>query len=105
MSLFFYFVLTGLASFKVILKNIVLKGLWYPAPHSYDTLCYYSSLHCRVHFEMCDPVWLYGPILLVILINVPPYSIISHSSVIWNYGVTGNFQKYVCLKSHLSVTC
>ena len=33
---------------------------------------------------MCYPCLLYGPILLVILINVPPYSIISRSSVIWN---------------------
>ena len=31
-----------------------------------------------------NPTLLYGPILLVFLINVPPYSVISHSSVIWN---------------------
>ena len=36
---------------------------------------------------MYYPTLLYGPMLLVILINVPPYSVISHSSVIWNSGV------------------
>ena len=33
---------------------------------------------------MCYPTLLYGHILLVILRNVPSYSVISHSSVIWN---------------------
>ena len=33
-------------------------------------------------FEMCYPTLLYGPILLVILRNVPPYFVIYHSSVI-----------------------
>ena len=33
---------------------------------------------------MCHPTLSYWPILLVILRNVPPYSVIFHSSVIWN---------------------
>ena len=36
---------------------------------------------------MCYPTLLYGPILFVILRYVPPYSVIFHSSVIWNSGV------------------
>ena len=71
----------------IILRNIILKRFWYPHFIQIDTQCYYSSLHCRVQFEMCYPTLLYGPILLVILRNVPPYSVISHSSVIWNSGV------------------
>ena len=71
----------------IILRNIILKRFWYPHFIQIDTQCYYSSLHCRVQFEMRYPTLLYGPILLVILRNVPPYYVISHSSVIWNSGV------------------
>ena len=51
---FFFFKLDWLPlKLYVILINIIPKGFWYPALYSDDTLCYYSSLHCRVHFEMC----------------------------------------------------
>ena len=70
-----------------------------------DTLCCYSSLHCRVHFKMCHPTLLYGPILLVILRNVPPYSVISHSSVIWNSGVTPLLTHWSYISFALSHQC
>ena len=52
-----------------------------------DTLLCYSGLLCWAHLQMCHPTPLYGPILLVILRNVPPYSVISHSAVNWNFRV------------------
>ena len=54
-----------------------------------DTLLCYSGLLCWAHLQMCHPTPLYGPILLLILRNVPPYSVISHSSVNWNSRVIG----------------
>ena len=72
----------------IILINFVLKGFWYPTLYSgwYPMLLFESSLSSA--FKMCYPTQLYGPILLVILRNVPTYSVISHPSVIWNSGVT-----------------
>ena len=56
-----------------------------------DTLLCYSGLLCWAHLQMCHPTPLYRPILLVILRNVPPYSVISHSSVNWNSRVTRSY--------------
>ena len=54
----------------------------------------------------CYPTLLYGPILLVILKNLPPYSVIYHSSVIWNSrvtdhaGSTSTFNELSCQTIH-----
>ena len=69
----------------MMLIGIVLKGFWYPLIY----LDWYP-----MQMGTCFPTLLCGPILLVIfeiqkqkcLRNIPPYSAISHSSVIWNFG-------------------
>ena len=65
-----------------------------------DTLLCYSGLLCWAHLQMCHPTPLYGPILLVILRNVPPYSVISHSAVNWNFRVLNNqiLLKFICFR-------
>ena len=88
--LYVIFLLTGQAPFSYILITNVLKRILVPfLVIRIDALCCHLGLFCGAHLEMCYPTLLYWPMLFVILRNVRPYSVICHSSVIWNCGVHG----------------